>query len=441
MARDVFISYSRKDKDIVQPFVHFINDAMGRKDCCWIDLKGIESGDEFEDVIMQAIDKSQVVLFMLSESSLKSPWTKREVYYAESEGKRIVPVLVDGDKLRGWFKFHFGNVDYISIQSEEHKTKLVENLHSWLNLKDLCIAEPEENRQKELVICTIVSEHLAIPLENVKKLMSTPFVEYLDKKGNSCCDELDFQELLMTFEEEFGVEIPIEKTNMSMSINDIIHLFSSNKITKHEAKEKDNRITEEERITEMKICSIVGEHLKLPLSEVKKRTNVPFIEYRTKDNSTICDELDFQELLMAFEEEFDIDISTEEENHLTKISDVVHYILSHERKILNPDKRNKKRILKATCSSISSRWGFEDELGNLIIPYQWKSVGEFREGLAIVMDDNEKFGFIDKTGNLIIPCQWGYAESFSEGSAKVEDENGKWWIIDKTGKIIGETTR
>jgi len=151
--------------------------------------------------------------------------------------------------------------------------------------------------------------------------------------------------------------------------------------------------------------------------------------------------LDFHELLMAFEEEFDIDISTEEENHLTKISDVVHFILSHERKLLDSDKRDKKGMLKATCSPISSRWGFEDESGNFIIPYQWKSVGEFREGLAIVMDDNEKFGYIDKIGNLIIPCQWGYAEPFSDGSAKVEDENGRLWKIDKTGKVVEETKR
>jgi hypothetical protein len=136
MAREIFISYSRKDKNTVRLFVQHINDVLRRKDCCWIDLKDIESGEEFEDVIMRAIEQSQVVLFMLSDNSLKSPWTKREVYYAESEGKRIVPVLVDGDKLRGWFKFHFGNVHYIDIQSEEHITMLIENLKTWIGINE-----------------------------------------------------------------------------------------------------------------------------------------------------------------------------------------------------------------------------------------------------------------------------------------------------------------
>lgn len=133
MAREIFISYSRDDKELVHPFAEYISRAVGRD--CWIDLEGIESGEEFEEVIIEAIDECQVVLFMLSDSSLRSAWTKREVYYAEDVGKRIVPVLINGEKLRGWFQFHFGNVDFIKLQSKEQKEKLVRNLRSWLGVE------------------------------------------------------------------------------------------------------------------------------------------------------------------------------------------------------------------------------------------------------------------------------------------------------------------
>jgi len=132
--RDIFISYSRDDKAIVFPFVKQIEQNLGVQ--CWIDLTGIKSGEEFEEVIINAIDECKIVLFMLSDNSLKSKWTKREVYYAEDEGKRIVPILVDGEKLRGWFKFHFGNVDYIDIQSDEQKNKLIGNLKTWLEMAE-----------------------------------------------------------------------------------------------------------------------------------------------------------------------------------------------------------------------------------------------------------------------------------------------------------------
>lgn len=130
---DIFISYSRHDKEIVLPFVTSIEQKFGA--VCWIDLEGIESGSQFEDVIVDAIDDSKVVLFMLSDYSLKSKWTKREVLYAEDEGKRIVPIIVDGKGLRKWFKFHFGNIDYVDLNSQEQQEKLFKNLATWLGVK------------------------------------------------------------------------------------------------------------------------------------------------------------------------------------------------------------------------------------------------------------------------------------------------------------------
>ena len=72
---------------------------------------------------------------MLSDNSIKSNWTKKEVYYAEGEQKRIVPIVIDNKGLRGWFKFHFGNVDYIDSNSPELVSKLIQNLTDWLKIK------------------------------------------------------------------------------------------------------------------------------------------------------------------------------------------------------------------------------------------------------------------------------------------------------------------
>lgn len=128
----IFVSYTRSDKEIVLPFIDRLENDLNIR--CWIDLEGIETGEQFEDIIIQAIDSSKVVLFMLSEKSILSPWTKREVNYAEGKKKKIIPVVVDGKGLRGWFMFHFGNVDYVDISSQEHYLKLVTNLRSWLRI-------------------------------------------------------------------------------------------------------------------------------------------------------------------------------------------------------------------------------------------------------------------------------------------------------------------
>ena len=128
----VFVSYTRADKDIVFPFVAQLEKELHIR--CWIDLSGIETGDQFEDVIMEAIDTSTIVLFMLSDHSLKSDWTRREVFYAHNMRKRVLPIVIDGKGLRGWFLFHFGNIDFIDITSEEQRSKLSMNLRGWLGI-------------------------------------------------------------------------------------------------------------------------------------------------------------------------------------------------------------------------------------------------------------------------------------------------------------------
>ena len=65
MAR-VFISYKRQDKDLVFPIVDEIKQKTGVD--CWIDLEGIESGDLFQNVIIDAIDNADIVVFMLSKN-------------------------------------------------------------------------------------------------------------------------------------------------------------------------------------------------------------------------------------------------------------------------------------------------------------------------------------------------------------------------------------
>ena len=53
MANEVFISYSRKDYEIVRKVKDSIDKELGID--CWMDLDGIESGDQFKEVIISAI--------------------------------------------------------------------------------------------------------------------------------------------------------------------------------------------------------------------------------------------------------------------------------------------------------------------------------------------------------------------------------------------------
>lgn len=134
MAHDIFISYSRKDLQQVIAIRDEIKERLGAES--WIDIKGIESGEQFVNIIVNAINEAKVILFMISKFSMMSEYTKKEVMYAKNIGKKVVPVILDGSQLSGWFLFEFGVVDYIDINNDLHKEKFLENVSAWLGLTD-----------------------------------------------------------------------------------------------------------------------------------------------------------------------------------------------------------------------------------------------------------------------------------------------------------------
>lgn len=178
---DIFVSYSRADIDIVRKLVDDIYTKSNVH--CWVDWNGIESGDQFVDVIINAIDKVDTVLFILSDNSMASEFARREIDYARNTGKKIVPVVVDGGKLRGWFLFFFGSVDYIDIKVPMQYDKLLRNIGDWYGA-DVKSQEPlslsAETVGKKAAVSRQVKEDAVDT--GLKKILSIP----REQKGLLC---------------------------------------------------------------------------------------------------------------------------------------------------------------------------------------------------------------------------------------------------------------
>ena len=178
---DIFVSYSRADIDIVRKLVDDIHTKSNAR--CWVDWNGIESGDQFVDVIINAIDKVDTVLFILSDNSMASEFARREIDYARNTGKKIVPVVVDGGKLRGWFLFFFGSVDYIDIKVPMQYDKLLRNIGDWYGA-DVKSQEPlslsAETVGKKAAVSRLVKEDAVDT--GLKKILSIP----REQKGLLC---------------------------------------------------------------------------------------------------------------------------------------------------------------------------------------------------------------------------------------------------------------
>ena len=122
---DVFVSYSRQDSDVVRPVVDRLA-AEGYS--YWMDIDGIESGDEFRSKLVDAIEKSRVFVFFSSADSNASKWTTRELSIADDRDKPIIPVRLDQSPYSKAAKFILTGLDYIDFQTPQLRMTAIDRL-------------------------------------------------------------------------------------------------------------------------------------------------------------------------------------------------------------------------------------------------------------------------------------------------------------------------
>ncbi len=100
--RQAFISYASADRSEVLKRVQMMS-LLKPKIEYFQDLLTLEPGDEFEKLIYEYIDKSDVFFVFWSTAASKSAWVEKEILYAKNRkakgdatGPEIIPVLIEG---------------------------------------------------------------------------------------------------------------------------------------------------------------------------------------------------------------------------------------------------------------------------------------------------------------------------------------------------------
>lgn len=81
------------------------------------------------------------------------------------------------------------------------------------------------------------------------------------------------------------------------------------------------------------------------------------------------------------------------------------------------------------------KWGFINQIGNIVVKPQFKSVKSFTEGLVAIKDQKGNVGYLDEAGKVVIEPRFKNADAFHEQRAGVKYGN-KWGFIDQTGKLV-----
>ncbi len=199
MGEKIFISYKRIDKKKVLPIVEEIRKKTGIN--CWIDMEGIESGDQFERIIIRAIKGCDILVFMMSRNSIApiidtktglpdydtQSWIEREVKFALDKKKRVIPISIDGTMVSDcdWLAFNCNGIDCIDYSNQDQRDKFFRDITRWLkntitDVKESTDkgAKPEQKievRQKPKVEEKQTSQQSSLPTKTADSSSTLPY--------------------------------------------------------------------------------------------------------------------------------------------------------------------------------------------------------------------------------------------------------------------------
>ena len=134
-SNDVFVSFSFKDRDIVEKIVNTLDKKYGLK--VWVCTEKLNGGHRYFKEIPPAIRDSKTFLYVFSKSSSSSEEVSREVEIAIKADIVIIPFIIDNTEIENSDAEYFiVDLNYIDGTVPTFKKRLKELSHSiasWLN--------------------------------------------------------------------------------------------------------------------------------------------------------------------------------------------------------------------------------------------------------------------------------------------------------------------
>lgn len=107
----IAVCYARKDSDQVYPCIAQWQSAGYR---VWYD-EGIPLGVNWEDEVARRLAKAEQVVFFLSQDTMKSHWTRRELSYSLNKQKEVLPLLLEKTDIPDGWAFLLNPIQFIEL--------------------------------------------------------------------------------------------------------------------------------------------------------------------------------------------------------------------------------------------------------------------------------------------------------------------------------------
>ena len=131
----IFVSYSSKDRPFALGLVKELQ-KLGAN--VWIDQLGIKLGENWDNAIEEALEKSETLMLILSPKSVESPNVQDEVSIAINSEKKLVPILIEECKLpMRWQRRQYADI-------VNNPDKAIHDILAFLGLEEQAAANLKE---------------------------------------------------------------------------------------------------------------------------------------------------------------------------------------------------------------------------------------------------------------------------------------------------------
>ncbi|MFZ0255120.1 MAG: toll/interleukin-1 receptor domain-containing protein [Gammaproteobacteria bacterium] len=112
MDHDVFISFSSKDRAIADRILLNLEQVGIR---CWISVRDIKPGEDYQDSIISAMESSKIVLLVFSSNANESSEVKKELANASAQGLPIIPLRTENVLAKGGMKYQLISRQHLDL--------------------------------------------------------------------------------------------------------------------------------------------------------------------------------------------------------------------------------------------------------------------------------------------------------------------------------------
>lgn len=180
----IFLSHSSKDHAVAEELCGILE---GRGHVCFLAPRDIRSGHEYAEEIIDGIERSEVMLLLLSEAANQSPHVLREVERAVSKKIQIVVYQLEKVTLSKSMEYFLMSHQWVDTAANTGYDGIL-NCMEELSADGHTVQQPEIEQQKTAGLTAVLKKHSTLVLAVILFILVVALIPLLLQQKDKTAD-------------------------------------------------------------------------------------------------------------------------------------------------------------------------------------------------------------------------------------------------------------